>query len=326
MNDDLQFEWIETPNKTFRVDVLINGVEIGEMRLSEFISDANPNYLMVADVYIEEAYQKIGAVSRRIGLQTYKFALMKAQEAGYDGLCSNRANQNSYSHALWEKYATRKDYPNYFMTNLIIESKKTFKEYLKENEIDQEDDQFLKTKEEIETWLIAHRVKRYKINDDLSIDVDGNVNISFKSFKRIPVQFGIVTGNFGCNNNELITLKGSPREVGGYFNCCNNQLTSLEFGPTSAGKSYECSENYLTTLLGAPRSVDGYFNCTFNELTNLEYAPREVNGDFYCNNNKLTTLKGSIKEVHQDFFCDNNNFNPNPPDYSFIEIGGRFQW
>jgi hypothetical protein len=58
----------------------------------------------------------------------------------------------------------------------------------------------------------------------------------------------------------------------------------------------------------------------------LEYAPREVNGDFYCNNNKLTTLKGSIKEVHQDFFCDNNNFNPNPPDYSFIEIGGRFQW
>ena len=42
---------------------------------------------------------------------------------------------------------------------------------------------------EIATWLEKHSVKNYTINEDLSVDVDGNVNLSYKSLLAITVSF-----------------------------------------------------------------------------------------------------------------------------------------
>jgi len=48
--------------------------------------------------------------------------------------------------------------------------------------------------------------------------LDGNVNISNKALTKIPIQFGYV-GGFSCKNNNLTSLQGAPREVGGDFYC-----------------------------------------------------------------------------------------------------------
>jgi hypothetical protein len=147
-----------------------------------------------------------------------------------------------------------------------------------------------KNKSEVESILSILEVENYKINDDLSVDVNGSVDITDGSstghkLRSIPIRFGKVSGDFYCSFNELTTLEGSPKSVGGDFNCSDNQFTSLK---------------------GSPQSVGGYFNCSDNQLTSLEGAPQSVGGDFECANNKLTSLKGAPKSVGGEFFCSDN--------------------
>lgn len=80
-------------------------------------------------------------------------------------------------------------------------------------------------------------------NSDGSFDVEGDVNISDLKLTKIPVKFGRVKGNFYCENNQLITLENSPKEVGGYFNCDNNKLISLESAPKKVGGDFYCGDN-----------------------------------------------------------------------------------
>ena len=83
----------------------------------------------------------------------------------------------------------------------------------------------------------------------------------------------VVGGNFYCYNNELTTLKGSPKEVGIGFFCTNNKLTTLEGGPKEVGGAFGCSINKLTSLEGCPEVVGDIFDCTDNKLNSLKYMP-----------------------------------------------------
>ena len=102
-------------------------------------------------------------------------------------------------------------------------------------------------------------IKNYTINDDGSIDVNGNVDLLWYRLTELPLNFNRVTGYFNCNCNKLTTLKGSPKWVGGSFSCINNQLTSLEFSPDYVG---------------------GWFDCRWNNLTD-NYCDTEIAGNFY---------------------------------------------
>ena len=104
-------------------------------------------------------------------------------------------------------------------------------------------------------------IKNYIICSDGSIDVNGNVDLSMKKLTKLPLKFNKVSGSFYCNNNQLITLEGSPREIGVHFHCSHNKLTSLEGGPKEVGR---------------------YFCCQYNQLTSLEGGPKKVCGNFYC--------------------------------------------
>jgi hypothetical protein len=104
-----------------------------------------------------------------------------------------------------------------------------------------------------------YNITNYTINDDGSIDVNGNVDLDQYGLKRIPVVFNKVTGWFDCSDNNLTTLKGSPLWVGGWFSCRVNNLTSLEFSPDYVG---------------------GNFYCNGNDLTN-NYCDTEIDGGFY---------------------------------------------
>lgn len=90
----------------------------------------------------------------------------------------------------------------------------------------------------------------YIINDDLTVDVNGDVNISDIGITKIPVKFGKVSGSFNVSTNRLTSLRNSPQEVGGDFNCSNNYLTNLVGGPLSVGNTYDCSKNRLKDING----------------------------------------------------------------------------
>ncbi|CAK1332462.1 Internalin-J precursor [Burkholderia pseudomallei] len=186
----------------------------------------------------------------------------------------------------------------------------------------------LNTKEEIEQWLDKMEIKNYSINDDLTVDVDGSVDLFGRKLTDIPVQFNHVSMDFHCNNNQLASLRGAPQTVGkcfdcsenqltslegcpqtvrGFFFCSNNQLTTLEGCPQIVGESFSCSNNQLITLEGCPQIVGDNFSCSNNQLTSLEGAPKIVGGGFYCLNNQLTSLEGVPQKLGGVFECRRNN-------------------
>ena len=202
---------------------------------------------------------------------------------------------------------------------------------------------FFKTREDTKDWLDKMGVENYTINDDLIVDVDGNVFLYNKNLDYIPVQFGLINGyficsynnltslegcptevswDFDCSNNSLTYLEHCPTEVGGYFDCQNNNLTSLKGCPTKVGGYFDCQNNTLTSLKGCPTEVVRYFSCSNNNLKSLEHCPTEVDRDFYCDNNNLTSLKGCPIEVGGSFVCSNNSLTF--LEYSITQVGGDF--
>ena len=117
-------------------------------------------------------------------------------------------------------------------------------------------------------------VTNYTINSDLSVDVNGIVNIDEQELKSIPVQFRNVSEHFYCPGNKLTSLEGAPQKVGGDFDCAFNQLTSLKGAPKEVDGNFDCSDNYqLRTLEGAPQKVGVDFICFNNE--NLRQSEKD---------------------------------------------------
>ncbi len=104
-------------------------------------------------------------------------------------------------------------------------------------------DHFLKTREEIKAWLDEMGIKGYTIHDNsLSVDVDGDVDITGYQLTAIPVQFGVVKGDFWCGSNRLTNLIGSPTVCRGCFFCYKNSLSSLA-GVPKICKKINCKGN-----------------------------------------------------------------------------------
>jgi hypothetical protein len=128
--------------------------------------------------------------------------------------------------------------------------------------------------------------------------IEGDVIIREKFLFQLPnISDLVVTGYFDCYNNQLTSLQGAPREVGGSFWCQRNQLTSLQGAPRKVGGSFDCHRNDLTSLQGAPSKVGRSFYCSRNQLTSLQGAPREVGGGFDCSDNPVKFTKQDIKNA-----------------------------
>ncbi len=107
---------------------------------------------------------------------------------------------------------------------------------------------------------------------------DGHVwflNLGGLGLTRLP-RFKSINISFVCKNNQLTSLEGAPREVGGDFNCSNNNLTSLEGSPREVGEDFSCSNNNLTSLEGSPREVGEDFSCKNNPGNFTEEDVRAV--------------------------------------------------
>ena len=145
-------------------------------------------------------------------------------------------------------------------------------------------------------WTLNKNTGLVNIKGDF--DCSGGNLTDFKG-----VKFGVVTGNFRCDNNKLTSLVGAPQEVTGNFHCSFNKRISLVGAPQEVGGSFDCSYNKLTSLEGAPQKVGGRFQCEYNKLTSLVGAPQKVGRDFFCYDNDLTSLEGAPQEVGGDFRC-----------------------
>ena len=180
--------------------------------------------------------------------------------------------------------------------------------------------------EDIDSICRKYGIRNYTVNPDGTVDVDGDVYLSYKNLTRLPLKFGKVSGGFWCENNQLSTLEGCPTSVGRDFSCQYNQLTTLEGCPEnmSVGGGFYCNNNQLTTLEGCPIEVgrDFYFNN--NQLTKLDGCPKIVGRSFYCYNNKLTTLEGCPTEVAGDFWCNNNQLTTLEGCPENMSVGGDF--
>jgi hypothetical protein len=167
-----------------------------------------------------------------------------------------------------------------------------------------ENSSFPTDRDEIRKICREYRITNYTINKDGTVDVRGDVNLSFEELTRLQIKFGKVSGNFFCYNNQMTSLEGCPNLVEGNFYCDNNKLNSLIGGPIWVGGSFWCRNNRLTNLEGGPSSVGRDFVCHHNQLTSLEGGPDEVGRDFYCYNNQLTSLDGGPDNVGGEFRCD----------------------
>ena len=125
-----------------------------------------------------------------------------------------------------------------------------------------------------------YNITNYTINDDGSIDVNGDVFLYNKELNELPLIFNKVTGYFDCGHNKLTSLKGCPVWVGFSFSCSYNDLTSLEFSPDYVGSYFSCSKNKLTSLEFSPDYVGGYFSCRCEYLTDI-YCDTEIGGYFF---------------------------------------------
>ena len=58
----------------------------------------------------------------------------------------------------------------------------------------------------ITKWLDEMGIKNYIINDDLTITINGKVDLESNKLNNFPdyIQFNIVNGFFDCGNNNLI--------------------------------------------------------------------------------------------------------------------------
>lgn len=113
----------------------------------------------------------------------------------------------------------------------------------------------------IDTWLKDHMIKHFVINDDLTINVNGDVNLSFTRMEEFPtfIQFNKVNGSFDCSENRMTTLRGCPRIVTGNFYCYNNRLSSLQNCPEVVKGKFFCHGNNRKFLEG-----DAALRCDMN--------------------------------------------------------------
>ena len=155
--------------------------------------------------------------------------------------------------------------------------------------------------------LNEYQIDNYVINEDLTVDVNGNVNFSNKNLIDIPIKFNIVNGIFDCSKNHITNLKNSPNKVYKFI-CSNNELSNLENGPVEVLYEYDCSCNKITSLSNMPTNTIDIVRCDYNKLVNLR-GISPINKKIIANNNGLFSVEGLNKNFIGDVIVHSNNLN-----------------
>lgn len=163
----------------------------------------------------------------------------------------------------------------------------------------------LKSSQSIIDWLETFNIKNYIINEDLTVTVNGSVNLSNKKIKQLPIQFKEVTDEFIISHNPLTTLKGSPLKTN-LFDCSFCALTDLVYSPLEIGeKGLVACNNNLSHLTGISQKIFSKINVNNNHLTSLKGLSSNNLELLNVANNQLTSLEGCPKIIEY-FDCSYN--------------------
>lgn len=157
--------------------------------------------------------------------------------------------------------------------------------------------------DEIHEICKIYKIVNYTINDDMSIDVNDNVNLFKLNLSELPLTFNIVNGkgNFNIMKAGLSTLKGSPREITSSFYCQFNNITDLSGGPDKVSYLYSCRNNEnLTSLKGLASHIDGSLNLSNCGLRDFKGVPENIylGGSINFYNNPVYFSLGNFLEKY----------------------------
>jgi hypothetical protein len=125
-----------------------------------------------------------------------------------------------------------------------------------------------------------YNIRNYTINDDYSIDVDDNVDLSSKGLEKIPLKFNKVTGYFNCMANSLTNLENAPKWVDRNFMCqhqYNGSFTSLKGAPEHVGFRFDCHNNpNLISLEGLPSFIGATLEMNHTGIYSFDYFHESI--------------------------------------------------
>jgi hypothetical protein len=173
--------------------------------------------------------------------------------------------------------------------------------------------QFFMSEREIKDLCDDFEIENYHINDDGSVDVNGDVDLTWGelgNLKKLPLAFNVVTGGFNCADNKLTTLERCPKEVD-YISFMDNKLTSLEHSPKKVKTEFIIGYNTLLTSLEGLEDtyIGGELSIDFCEnLYSLKGFPKRV-GSFVCSHTPIEPIYDTfIQECDYDTMRKFNQF------------------
>lgn len=188
-------------------------------------------------------------------------------------------------------------------------------------------------KEQIVDLLIQWGIKNFTVNDDLTVDVDGDVSLKssfeIKKARKFIFKWGVIKGDFNCNMCMLMSLKGAPDEVWGDFICSANKFQTLEYSPKIVKGDYICYNNRsLRSLQGCTQKIPGTFDCSNCDIAKLTGGPTKVGKDYNLALNECQTLGGIAQKIGGKVDASQNKLTTTmgiPKDYdeSSIDTSGN---
>jgi len=130
---------------------------------------------------------------------------------------------------------------------------------------------------------------RISINDDLTIDILGSVQLYADNIPEHLVINKVHGDLFFIPMLDKLTLYRCPKIVEKSFFCERTQLRSLEHFPQHVGLSINLQGNHLTELKYIQDHVKGNLIVNNNKLTSIKDMPQRIDGNFNIINN--TPLK-----------------------------------
>jgi hypothetical protein len=191
------------------------------------------------------------------------------------------------------------------------------KEYINEKFTEDSDpvhDMNIGIKPLMEKWLKQHNIANYVIKDDLTIDVQNNLQLIDLKESSLPeyINFGYVYGKLECLNNNFTTMRGFPKKIGRFANInYNKKLRSLEFLPQEImindtnykyTYGYGLLNNNIKSFVGLPEIIAGSLWIQKNPVNSLEGFPKIIKGNLWIDH------RFSLKQI-TDICQVNGNIN-----------------
>lgn len=157
--------------------------------------------------------------------------------------------------------------------------------------------------EKIANWLKSNGVTNFTINDDNSVDVDGDLILDGLRYRKLPVNFKSVTGTVSLAGAMLTTLEGLPDEINGDFNASAMNLDTTNGFPMKVHGDCHLSKLNVKSTLSTSRMAHVEGDLIINGWNGSSYVglPGYVGGDFIVSDaSGLTSMKGMPKEIGGD--------------------------